>query len=83
MRFLISMVFVGMLVLSSQAFAARIKGAKAENILINGKVVAQSWDTEDNIHNTRVIYRNTYYGCASAMDRNDSSKLVVVCIDRN
>lgn len=83
MRFLISMVFAGMLALSSQAFAARIEGAKAENILINGKVVAGDWDTEDNIHNTRVIYRNTYYLCASAMDRNDSSKLVVVCIDRN
>ena len=83
MRFLISMVFVGVLALSSQAFAAGFDGAKAENILINGKVVAQFWNTEENVHNTRVIYRNTYYLCVSGIDRGDNSKMYMICIDRN
>ena len=61
MRFLISMVFVGMLALSSHAFAARIDGAAAEKIIINGEVVAERW--KEMWHHTRVIYKNRYYKC--------------------
>ena len=63
MRFLISMVFVGMLALSSQAFAAKIEGAAAEKIIIKGEVVAERW--KEMIHHTRVIYKNRYYKCLS------------------
>ena len=63
MRFLISMVFVGMLALSSQAFAARIVGAAAEKIIIKGEVVAERWN--EMIHHTRVIYKNRYYECVA------------------
>ena len=61
MRFLVSMVFVGMLALSSQAFAASIEGPAAEKILIDGKVVAEKW--EGVIRDTHIIYKNRYYRC--------------------
>lgn len=63
MQFLISMVFVGMLALSSQASAGRIDKTLSEKILINGEVVAERWNSD--IHNTRVIYKNRYYECLS------------------
>ena len=76
MRFLISMVFVGMLALSSQAFAAKIEGASAEKILINGKVVAQQWADANTRHHTRVIYKGVYYACISGAHQQ---KLLLAC----
>ena len=79
MRFLISMVFVGMLALSSQAFAAKIEGASAEKILINGKVVAQRWIDSRNQHHTRVTYKGIYYACVSDINQQVKGKLYLGC----
>ena len=79
MRFLISMVFVGMLALSSQAFAAKIQGASAEKILINGKVVAQRWIDSRNQHHTRVTYKGIYYACVSDINQQVKGKLYLGC----
>ena len=77
MRFLISMVFVGMLGFSSQAFAERFLNSGAEVILVKGKVVAENWDTD--VHYTRVIYKSTYYACMSYIDPASPSKMVISC----
>ena len=79
MRFLVSMVFVGMLALSSNAFAAKIEGAAAEKILLNGKVVAQRWVDLRNQHHTRVIYKGVYYACVSDINQQVTGELYLGC----
>jgi hypothetical protein len=79
MRFLVSMVFVGMLALSSQAFAARIEGAAAEKILLRGEVVAQSWVDARKQHHTRVTYKGIYYACISDINQQVKGKLYLSC----
>ena len=61
MRLLISMVFVGMLALSSQAFAARYDGETSNLILAYGEIIASKWEGER--HLTRVRYKKVYYAC--------------------
>lgn len=66
MRFLISMVFVVMLALSSHAFAAVLSGKDAEYVLLSGKIVASRWDTKSqDLHLTRVVFENNLYACRS------------------
>jgi len=81
MQFLISMVFVGMLALSSQAFGAEFVGAGAEKILREGKIVASEFTK--NGHETRIWLLSDenrgfqYYACYS--DFSVTGKLGIVC----
>ena len=76
MRFLVSMMFVGMLALSSQAFAKEFSGSAAQKILRKGTVVAEAFT--NNGHQTRVWLDYVYYACNSARSfRND--KLIIKC----
>jgi len=76
MRFLISMVFVGMLALSSQAFAKEFRGSAAQEILRKGSVVAEAYT--NNGHATRVWLNYTYYACYSRFGSGDG-KLDIRC----
>ena len=82
MRFLISMVFVGMLALSSQAFAKEFRGSAAEKILLEGKIEASRFT--ENGHETRVWLLSDekrgwqYYACYSARSLRDD-KLIIKC----
>ena len=79
MRFFISMVFVVVLALSSQAFAERIEGSGAERILMKGKIVAQKWVGSRNAHHTRVVYKGVYYACISDINQQVKGKLFLSC----
>jgi len=79
MRFLISMVFMGMLALSSQAFAETYYGEDANRILVEGKVVASKW-TETGGHYTRVRYKNVYYACYTDLEWSKHF-IVMKCAD--
>ncbi|XDZ70296.1 hypothetical protein AB8879_09995 [Alphaproteobacteria bacterium LSUCC0744] len=74
MRFLISMVFVGMLALSSQAFAKEFSGMAAQVIIRDGKVAAEAFTS--NGHETRVWHDDIYYACYSDFSvKNDKLKI--------
>ena len=75
MRFLVSIVFVGMLALSSQAFAVVVTGDEAEKILVKGEVVAEFWDINTIVHQTRVIYKGRYWGCVSMYTSDTTLRL--------
>ena len=72
MRFLVSMVFVGMLALSSQAFAEAYYGEDANRIMVRGEVVASNWVGE--YHHTRIIYDKTLYACVTSPPENSRLK---------
>ena len=79
MRFLVSMVFVGMLASSNNAFADKVSGAQAEEILVKGRDIASFWDTNTNysrlpIHHTRVIYKVTYYACVTSLPNSSKTE---------
>lgn len=68
MRFLISMVLVGMLALSSQAFADKYTEEDADRILANGKLISSTWQGEN--HHTRIIYKKTFNACVTSPPSN-------------
>jgi len=80
MRFLISMVFVWMLALSSQAFANKREGALAEEVLLKGQVVAEHWDSA-GVHHTRLIWGETYFACFSGVIGRKDTILTVWCVN--
>jgi len=80
MRFLISIVFVGMLALSSQAFAYKFVGEAAETILLEGKIVADNWD-EWNGHHTRVIFDDTIWACYSTSEQQGENRIQISCVN--
>ena len=75
MRFLISMVFVGMLALSSQAFAKEVSGADAIKIMTNGRIVASGFT--ENGHESRWQYGG-YWACLSKFNFR-TTKLEAKC----
>ena len=76
MRFLISMMFVGMLGFSSQVIAKEFRGSAAQEILRKGDVVAEAFT--NNGHQTRVWFKRSYYACYSRFGRGEG-KLDIFC----
>ena len=75
MRFLISMVFVGMLALSSQVIAKEVSGADAQEIMYKGREVGRGFT--ENGHETRWFY-NGLWACLSKFNFR-TTKLEVKC----
>ena len=77
MRFLICFVLLLSTFSPRQASAEPLIGKEAENVLVSGKIVASRWHNENqNLHLTRVIYKNHYYACRSF---TIELKLQIVC----
>jgi len=75
MRFLISMMFVGMLGFSSQVIAKEVSGADAIKIMTHGRILASGFT--ENGHESRWRY-NGYWACLSKFNFR-TTKLEVKC----
>ena len=53
-----------MLLLPSIAKAEYLEGKDAEQVVLKGKIMAQSW-SDSQTHHVRVIYKGRLYGCYS------------------
>ena len=48
--------------------AERLEGINAEKVMLNGKLIGETWSTEyNNSHYTRVIYNGRIWACRSTV----------------
>ena len=71
----VGLVFLGMVLLSSQAFAKTYEDSEAEKIITSGKIIHM--EVDGSFFNIRVIYKSSYYSC---YEYSYDGKLSLTCL---